>query len=95
MPGLQVDTMQRKQMDAHPRLPKTSGAVVVFHALACSRLALLPGLWCKDRVEGRVRARVRAWWEAYVAAVEHPEALFVARSDPPQYPEWTFTGVGG
>ncbi len=110
VPGLQLDMIPRNQRDAHPLgapshrdrrdsfppLPKLSGSVVVFHALACSRLALLPSLWCKERVEGRARARVRAWWEAYVAAAEHPEALLVVRPNSKQvvFPKWTHFGPG-
>ncbi len=95
VPGLRLDMIHRDHWDSNPRLPKVSGSVVVFHALACSRLALLPSLWCKERVEGRARARVRAWWDAYVAAAEHPEALAVALPALPNYPEWTYKGSGG
>ncbi len=60
-----------------PLLPKVGGCAVLYHALACSRLALLPAVRGREEVRGRTRAQLRAWWETYVAAAQHPEALVV------------------
>ncbi len=78
-----------------PLLPKVSGAVLLHHALACSRLALLPAVWGRERVPRRTRAQLRAWWETYVAAAQHPEALMVALPELPENPAWTREGPRG
>ncbi len=76
-------------------LPKISSALVLHHALACARLALLPRVWGRERVRGPTREQLRAWWETYVAAVQHPEALLVIRPKLFEYPEWTTASAGG
>ncbi len=72
-------------------LPKVSSAVQLHHALACARLAL-PAVWGRERVPRRTRAQLRALWEAYVAAAQHPEALMVALPELPEHPAWTREG---
>ncbi len=75
---------------AAPLLPKVDGCSVLHHALACARLALLPDVWGRERVPRRTRAQLRAWWETYMAAMQHPEALAVAAFRPcEQETEWT------
>ncbi len=75
---------------AVPLLPKVAGCSVLYHSLACARLALLPDVWGRERVPRRTRAQLREWWETYVAAAQHPEALAVAAFHPidPQF-GWT------
>ncbi len=79
---------------AGPLLPKAGGCVALEYALACARLALLPDIWGRERVPRRTRAQLRAWWETYVAAAQHPEALLVAVPQHLDYPGWTgkYTG---
>ncbi len=74
----------------HSMLPKVSGCSLLYHALACARLALLPDVWGRERVPRRTRAQLWEWWETYVAAAQHQEALAVAVQDPPTFPDWTY-----
>ncbi len=60
-----------------PLLPKLAGSALLQYALSCARLALLPDVWGRERVPRRTRAQLREWWETYVAAAQHPEALLV------------------
>ncbi len=60
-----------------PQLPKVGGCAVLYEALACSRLALLQAVQGRERVPRRTREQLRAWWETYMAAAQHPEALTV------------------
>ncbi len=73
-------------------LPVGNGIALLYSALACARLALLPDVWGRARVRGRVRAQLRAWWETYVAAARHPEALVLGKPDHVLYPLWTYQG---
>ncbi len=66
----------------NPLLPKVSGCSLLHQPLACARLALLPDVWGRERVPRRTRAQLREWWETYVAAAQHPEALAVAAFSP-------------
>ncbi len=74
--GAQLYTLGSGSVGA-PLLPKVGGCAVLYHALACSRLALLQAVRGREEVRGRTQAQLRAWWETYVAAVQHPEALAV------------------
>ncbi len=74
-----------------PLLPKVVSCGLLHQVLRCARLALLPEVWGKVRVRGRVRAQLRAWWEAFVEAAEHREALLVTAVGDAMYPEWTYT----
>ncbi len=76
----------------HPLLPKGNGLALLYQALACARLALLPDVWGRARVRGRVRAQLRAWWETYMAAAQHPEALVVGKTSIRAYPMWASHG---
>ncbi len=60
-----------------------AGCSVLYHALACARLALLPAVWDRERVPRRSRAQLREWWETYVAAAQHSEALTVGDHQKP------------
>ncbi len=86
--GVTLNTCVRGPNRTTPLLPKTSGSVLLHRALACARLALLPAVWGRERVPRRTRERLREWWETYVAAAQHPEALTVAVPEPLNYPEW-------
>ncbi len=76
-------------------LPKTGGCTVLFSALACARLALLPLVWGRERVSRAVRVQLRVWWETYMAAAQHREALLVGEPQPLAYPSWTNDVIGG
>ncbi len=76
------------------RLSKLGCTSVLQQALACARLALLPDVWGKERVPRRTRAQLREWWETYVAAAQHPEALTVGEITKPPYPAWTKAFLG-
>ncbi len=80
---------------ADPLLPKVGGCVALQYALACARLVLLPDVWGRERVPRRTRAPLRAWWEAYVAAAQHPEALLVAVPERLDYSDWKRGHTGG
>ncbi len=80
---------------AGPYLPKVSGCAALHYALACARLALLPDVWGQERVPRRTRVQLRAWWETYVAAAQHPEALLAAAPEHLDYPGWTREHTGG
>ncbi len=80
---------------ATPLLPKVAGSTVLYHALECARLALLPDIRGRERVPRRKRAQLREWWETYVAAAQHPEALLVAMSVSLDYPDWAKKQTGG
>ncbi len=73
---------------------KCSACGLLYQALACARLALLPDVWGRARVRGRVRAQLRAWWETYVAAAQHPEALVVGMQFKPSVPAWLDQRLG-
>ncbi len=88
LPGVQLHNDAGGWGSTSPLLPKADGSVLLCRALACARMALLPDVWGRQRVRGRTRAQLRAWWEAYVAAVQHPEALLVAEAALPGYPAW-------
>ncbi len=64
-----------------PQLPKVGGCAVLYEALACSRLALLQAVQGREHVPRRTREQLRAWWETYVAAAQHPEALAVGEPE--------------
>ncbi len=76
------------------QLPKLGGSAVLQYALSCARLALMPDVWGRTRVQERTRAQLREWWETYVAAAQHPEALLVAEIPKPPYPDWTKEFLG-
>ncbi len=80
---------------AGPLLPKVGGCVALHYALECARLALLPDVWGRERVPRRTRVQLREWWDTYVAAAQHPEALLVAVPERLDYPEWTREFTGG
>ncbi len=77
-----------------PLLLKEQSCALLHWALACARLALLPAVWGRGRegVPRRTRVGLRAWWETYVAAAQHPEALAVGQLERPEYPNWTEQG---
>ncbi len=92
VPGLVVVDMiptSRRRIYHGGRLPTAMASAVLQYALACARLALLPAVWGRERVPRRRREQLRAWWETYVAAAQHPEALAVAMPQRPTYPTWT------
>ncbi len=78
IPGARLDTDSGGNGGGvGPQLPKVGGCAVLCEALACSRLALLQAVQGRERVPRRTRGQLRAWWETYVAAAQHPEALTV------------------
>ncbi len=93
--GVMPNTCVRGPSRITPVLPTTSASVLIHQALACARLALLPAVWGRERVPRRTRAQLRAWWETYLAAAQHPEALIVATPEPLSFPDWTHTKPEG
>ncbi len=87
--GVRLELPSRNPSAPAPLLPKEQSCALLHHALACARLALLPAVWGRERVPKRTRAQLRAWWETYVEAAQHPEALAVGELDLPDYPQWT------
>ncbi len=88
LPGVQLHDDAGGWGSTSPLLPKVNGSALLYRALACSRMAMLPDVWGRQRVRGRTRAQLRAWWEAYVAAVQHPEALLIAMPERLKHPDW-------
>ncbi len=78
-----------------PVLPRLRSYSVLWHALACARLALLPDVWGREEVRGRARVQLREWWETYVAAAQHPEALLVGVAEQAAFPNWMSGHQGG
>ncbi len=72
-----------------PLLPKEQSCALLHATLACARLALLPAVWGREQVPRRTWAQLRAWWETYVAAARHPEALLVGEPEVSDYSDWT------
>ncbi len=94
--GVRLELPSRNPSAPAPLLPKEHGCALLHVALACARLALLPAAWGRERVPRRTRAQLRAWWETYVAAAQHPEALAVGEpvdvSD--DHPAWMWQQGG-
>ncbi len=86
--GVRLELPSRNPSAPAPLLPKEQSCALLHRALACARLALLPAAWGRERVPRRTRAQLRAWWETYVAAAQHPEALAVGEPDVLEYPQW-------
>ncbi len=94
IPGVRVGAARSGHVyDSVQLLPESASAVLQY-ALACARLALLPDVSGRMRVGGRTRARLRAWWETYVAAAQHPEALLLSAVELPTCPAWIARGPG-
>ncbi len=93
--GVIPNTCLRGPNRTTPVLPKVIGSALLHQALACARLALLPAVWGRERVPRRTRAQLRAWWETYMAAAQHPEALAITKPEMPGYPDWTSTRPEG
>ncbi len=89
LPGVQLYDLSAPGR-ANPLLPKATGSTLLYLALSCARLALLPDVQGRERLRGTARAQLRAWWEMFVAAAQHPEALIMAVTEPPleAYPAW-------
>ncbi len=94
LPGVQLHDDASGWGSNRPLLPKGYGSALLHGALACARMALLPDVWGRQRLRGRTRAQLRAWWEAYVAAAQHPEALLVVGMEPVEYPDWAQEELG-
>ncbi len=94
LPGVQLHDDAGGWGSTSPLLPKVNGSALLYRALACSRMAMLPDVWGRQRVRGRTRAQLRAWWEAYVAAAQHSEALLVAEAEEIEYPAWMKDELG-
>ncbi len=77
-----------------PRLPKLAGSTLLQYALSCAQLALMHDVWGRERVPRRTRAQLREWWETYVAAAQHPEALLVCEIPKPPCPDLTTCYLG-
>ncbi len=84
LPGVQLTSEDGSASPAAPLVPKAGGCALLHRALVCSRVALLPDVWGRERVPRRTRAQLREWWETYVAAAQHPEALLSGL----QIPDW-------
>ncbi len=94
IPGVRVRAAGSGRVNDGGRMQEGSGSAVLQFALACARLALLPDVWGRARVRGRTRARLRAWWETYVAAAQHPEALLLTVFPWFTFPSWIAKGRG-
>ncbi len=96
-PGARTAAHAASRGESVAVLPKLSGCSALYHALVCARLALLPAVWGRERVPRRTRAQLRTWWETYVAAAQHPEALLVGVPMPLafEYPGWAHDAHGG
>ncbi len=94
LPRVRLDMQRGNPVGPAPVLPRCNGAAVVQCGLACARLALLPAVWGRQRVGQRKEAQLRAWWEAFVEAARHPEALLAGCVFLPRPPNWTYGNAG-
>ncbi len=93
--GVRLELPSRNPSAPAPLLPKEQSCALVHQALACARLALLPAVWGRERVPRRTRAQLRAWWETYVAAAQHPEMLAAGMTRSYGWPAWMCNATTG
>ncbi len=94
IPGVRVGAANVGRASEGGRMPRASASAALHLALACARMALLPDVWGRATVRGRTRARLRAWWETYLVAAKHREALLLVLPQWATYPSWTASCPG-